>query len=253
MTRRRESEELEQLADHKPGENHRDVRGDQEVEAHARAVVLPVDVEDGDDDQVGEDEADHATEADAAVPQHDRKRDVADGADEAEQRDDRRDDRIPEGAQPRLTGQEQSLPEAVRNPCGQRAGDEKPEKQILPQAVDIPIEVMADGGEGAWGKQAAEEWAVGDGHVHLSMTFHPASEALFGLLPGERHHARAKGVFEYDRQNPDHQQPAGEFGGNELPAEQDDQDDAQLEDEVGAGKLEENGVGQARATAEQSA
>ena len=70
-----------------------EVEGAQHEQHHARPVVLPVDGQDGQDDQVGEDERHHAAEADAAVPQHRRQRDVADGAHEAEQAHDRADQR----------------------------------------------------------------------------------------------------------------------------------------------------------------
>ncbi len=84
---------------------------------HRGAVVLPVDDQDRDDDQVGEDERDDAAEADPAVPQHRRQRRVADRADEAEQGDDRADDWPPQLGRQRVAGQEQLLPEAAGDPA----------------------------------------------------------------------------------------------------------------------------------------
>jgi len=52
------------------GGGHRRVEGHEQECGHAPAVVLAVDVEDREDDQVGEDEREHAAEADPAVPQH---------------------------------------------------------------------------------------------------------------------------------------------------------------------------------------
>ena len=57
------------------------------------AVVLPVDEHQRERDEVGEDEADHAAEADAAVPERGRHRHVADRAHEADERDERTDER----------------------------------------------------------------------------------------------------------------------------------------------------------------
>jgi ABC-2 type transport system ATP-binding protein len=52
-------------------------------------------------DQVGEDKGDRASEADPAVPEHGRERDVADRADEGTNGDERTDDRAPEGGDAR--------------------------------------------------------------------------------------------------------------------------------------------------------
>ena len=56
---------------------------------------------------------------------------------------------------------------------------------------------------------------------------------------------------EQDGQNHDHQRPADEFCGGELPAHQQSQDDAQLHDEVGGTDLEGHGGGEVGAFAEQ--
>src|SRR4029077_2749333 len=130
---------------------------------------------------------------------------------------------------------------------------EEAEQQVLPQAVDVPVEVVAHRGERASGEQPAEGRAAADGHVHLSVSLHAASEPFVGLTAGFVHHPRAQGVLEDHRQDPDHQQPARELRGHELPAQQDEQNDAELEDEVRAGELEEDCVGEGRAPAEQSA
>src|SRR5713226_2304286 len=64
---------------------------------------------------------------------------------------------------------------------------------------------------------------------------------------------RAQGVLEDDREDRDHQQPARKLSRNELPAEQDQQHDAELEDEVGAGELEQDGVDEGRSPAKEPA
>ena len=78
------------------------------------AVVLAVDRDDRQHDQVGEEERQHAGEADPARPQHRRERHVADRADEAEHGDERPDDHVLERAE-RAAGvlEEQAVEEAV--------------------------------------------------------------------------------------------------------------------------------------------
>src|SRR2546423_14133834 len=55
-------------------------------------------------------------------------------------------------------------------------------------------------------------------------------------------------------QNPEqhrHQKAARELGGDELPAEQDQEDEAELEDEVGGRELEDDRVGETRSSAKE--
>ena len=82
--------------DNKRRDCHRNVKGSEQEARHLQPVILAVNVQDRDDDQIGEDEGDHPAEADAAVPQHRRERNVADGTDERDDRDQRADDRSPQ-------------------------------------------------------------------------------------------------------------------------------------------------------------
>ena len=84
----------EHAVDDQRGDRHRHEHHRDEQRREPAAVVLPVGVDDRDDDQVGEDERDHAGERDAAAPEHGRERDVPDRADERERRDERADDHV---------------------------------------------------------------------------------------------------------------------------------------------------------------
>ena len=74
---------------------HSDVKGGEEEAGHLQTVILAIDVQDREDDQVGEDKGDYAAEADPAVPQHRRQWNVTDRADEGDHRDQRADDWSP--------------------------------------------------------------------------------------------------------------------------------------------------------------
>src|SRR5207302_5114644 len=89
-------------------------------------------------------EADPAAEADPAVPEHRGQRHVADRANEAEHRDDRSDQRAPELVEGRMVREEESLPEAVWHPGGERAGDQEPQAEVDVEAVDVHEEVVRD-------------------------------------------------------------------------------------------------------------
>src|SRR5690348_8443254 len=142
--RRDEPEAAEQELDDVSGYDHGGVEDPEYGQHHPGAVVLPVDDQDRNDDQVGEDERDHAAEADPAVPQHGSQRHVADRADEAEQRDDRADDRPPELGGQRVPGQEQVLPEAVRHPGGDGPGDQQAQDDVADHRRPFHDEDVAD-------------------------------------------------------------------------------------------------------------
>src|SRR5260370_18050110 len=63
-----EAEGAEHDLDDVAGGGHGGVEGGGDEQHHAGAVVLAIDGQDGQDDEVGEDEARHATEADPPVP-----------------------------------------------------------------------------------------------------------------------------------------------------------------------------------------
>ena len=70
------------------------------------------------------------------------------------------------------------------------------------------------------------------------MTFHPAAQPPLGLAARRLDQLRTQGPAKEQRQDDDHQNAAREFGTQERPAQQDQQDEAQLEDQVRRGKLE---------------
>lgn len=80
--RRNESERLEEELDDECRSGHGGIERCQQKYRYPPAVVLSMDVEHRQHDQVGINEGDRSTEADAAIPQHRRERNVADRADE---------------------------------------------------------------------------------------------------------------------------------------------------------------------------
>src|ERR1043166_7872772 len=99
---RNESEPLKPELDDERRGCHRQVERSENEPHHSRAVVLSVNVENRQHDEIGEDERDYAAEADSAVPEHRRTRNVADRADKRENRDDRSNDRSPEECPERM-------------------------------------------------------------------------------------------------------------------------------------------------------
>src|SRR5712664_2759590 len=110
---RDEAGSLEDELDDQARDRHRGVEGCEQEPHHLPAVVAPVDVEDRQDDQVGEDERKYAAEGDAAVPKDSSERDVADRADEAEDGDERPDHWSPELGEGRVSMEEERLPPRV--------------------------------------------------------------------------------------------------------------------------------------------
>ena len=84
----------EQTLDQQSSRGHYHPEPCQEPERQAAAVVLPIDQQQRQGDEVSEEKADHAPEADAALPQRRRHRHVADRADKAHDRDERSDDHV---------------------------------------------------------------------------------------------------------------------------------------------------------------
>ena len=77
-----------------------------------------------------------------------------------------------------------------------------------------------------------------------------AEHSALRLAPRRIDHALAQRHLEQDPEDHRHQQAARELGSDELPAEEDEQDQAQLEDQVGRGELEDDRVDKARSPAE---
>jgi hypothetical protein len=66
---RDETESTETHLDDQRRYRHGSVECDEQETGHLQPVVLPMDVQDWDNDQIGEDERDDPAEADAAIPQ----------------------------------------------------------------------------------------------------------------------------------------------------------------------------------------
>jgi hypothetical protein len=103
------AKDAKQSFDNKGSARHRDIECDEQERGHPQPVILAVDVQNRQDEQVGQDECKHAAEADAAVPQHGSEGNVSDRADKGNDSDERPDDRSPQSSQDRTIGQEESI------------------------------------------------------------------------------------------------------------------------------------------------
>jgi hypothetical protein len=65
------------------------------------------------------------------------------------------------------------------------------------------------------------------------VALHLAEQTAIGLLAGLLHDAAAERESKDHGEDHDHHEAAGELGGEELPAEEDEEDQAELEDQVG--------------------
>ena len=73
---------LEEKFNHQSRRRHRNVERAKYESGHLPPVILTIDIENGNYDQVGIDESNHATKANATVPQDRRQWDIPDGTDE---------------------------------------------------------------------------------------------------------------------------------------------------------------------------
>ena len=91
-----------------------------------------------------------------------------------------------------------------------------------------------------------------DAHVHGGVALHGAGHVPCRPGPGPPRGSRARRKTpEPQRQEDDHHRSADELGQRELPSEEQGEDDAELDDEIGGGDLEHHGGGEARTLAEQ--
>src|SRR5579875_1903029 len=104
---------------------HGDVKREQDVAHNLPAVVFAIDVENGQDNQVGEDKADHTAKADAAAPEHSRQWHVANRADKADNGDQRTYQRPLYARSRGIAAQEKGAPEGIRHPRRQRTSNEQ--------------------------------------------------------------------------------------------------------------------------------
>src|SRR5262249_35819544 len=68
--RRDQPQKIEKELDHQRGNAHGDIKNDEDKAGDLPAVILPIDVDDGQNNQVSINECDNAAEADAAIPQY---------------------------------------------------------------------------------------------------------------------------------------------------------------------------------------
>ncbi len=157
------------------------------------------------------------------------------------------------GGQGRVRGEEKALPEALGDPGGEGASDEEAAGDVLPDGGPVHDEEVADGGEAPGGGELLEQGAFVERHVHLGVALHGANEALLGLLTGLLDHVGLEEAPEEEGEEDDHQGSADELGRSELPADEDGEEDAELDDEVGGGELEGHCGGEVGALAEEGA
>src|SRR5439155_3437730 len=219
--RRHQAKHAEDNLDQVAGDDARGVEGDGQEQRHAPAVVLPVDHEYRDDQQVGEDEADDAAEADPTVPQHGGERDVADGADEAQHGDDRADQRPPDLRQQRVVDQEERLPEAVRYPGTDGTGEQQADHDVAQDRSPLHDEDVADRGEPRRrGQPPPQRALLAHAHVHGRVPFHGPGNAPLGLPAGGVEQSGAQEKPEQQGQYDDHDGAADELRRGELPPDQ---------------------------------
>src|SRR5258708_6135074 len=131
--------------------SHRRVEGDKQEAGHPPSVVFAIDVQDRENDQIGEDERDYTTETDAAVPKDSSQRNISNRANERNDRYQRADDGPPQGCKKWMVNNEERPPEIIGHPGGERTGDEETANDIEPDRSPIHHEIMADRGKAAIG------------------------------------------------------------------------------------------------------
>src|SRR5882724_2204978 len=162
--------------------SHRRVEGNKQKAGHPPSVVFTIDVQDRKNDQIGEDEGDHATEADAAIPQYGSQRNIPDRANEGNDGYQRADDGPPQGCEKWMINNEERPPEFIGHPGGERTGDQETANDVEPDRGPIHHEIVADRGKAAFGGQSLpKRAALRNGHIHLRVTFHSTFDASVGL------------------------------------------------------------------------
>ncbi len=235
------------------GTRHRAIESSKQEAGHLQSVVLAINVQDRKNDQIGKDERDHATETDAAIPEHRGQRNIADRAYERDYRHQRPNDRAPQGREQRTFHDEERSPELGRDPGGKRTGDEQAAGDVKPDRNPVHHEIMADRGEAAFGGQSLPQCAFTHGHIHFGMAFHPAGDASIGLCLGLFQELSIEKPAEEQNQQSDHNWRADKLGQRELPAQKHQHDSAEFDDEIGGGHFKGHGGGEIGALAEQRA
>src|SRR5579884_1850138 len=141
------AQRLEEDFDDIARQYHRDVECHQNVAHNLPAIVFAVDVEDGQDNQIGKDEADNASETDAAAPENRRQRHIADRADKADDGYQWANQRPLDAGGHRVAAQEKGAPERFRHPGCQRTGDQQAQHDVQPDGSPVHHKKVADSGK----------------------------------------------------------------------------------------------------------
>ena len=108
---------------------------------------------------------------------------------------------------------------------------------------------MTDRGAAIGGKDSLAERPFRHGHVHFGMAFHDSFDAFLSLPSGGFDQTRRQENFKKHCHDHDHQVPADEFCRRELPAHQNDHDDAEFDYQVRRSELESHRCRKVRALA----
>jgi len=217
----------EEAPEEERGRDHADVHDRGDVERHPPAVVLGVHGDQRRDDEVGVDEAHDPGEEDAVRVQDRGEGDVAHAPDEGGRRDEGRDQRVLDDDQP-LRELALHLQEEDRSPP--RRGDQhrdearhgEADQDLLPHHLPLGDEVVAD---------PPPPLRAPDARL-------PVEVVLLGwggfldAFPGRLQPGLRVGQADERGADDDHHDPAHDLGRDELPSEEDEDQDAQLDDEV---------------------
>ena len=152
-----------------------------------------------------------------------------------------------------MVNEEERLPKRVRHPRCKRARDQQPDRDVPVDRRPVHHEVMADRDPAFTRAHALQERAFGDRHVHARVPFHHAEQPSLGLRARRLDHPRPKEHTEQDGEDHDHDHAADELGERELPSDENDEKDAELDHEVRRREFERHRRGEVGAFAEQRA
>jgi len=125
-----------------------------------------------------------------------------------------------------VVGQEEALPEGVRDPGADRPGDEQATDDVTQHRCPFHDEDVADRGEPARrGQPPPQRALLGHAHVHGGVALHRPGHATVGLPTGLLHLPGTQEPTEQHRENHDHDRAADELAQSELPADQQGEDE----------------------------
>jgi hypothetical protein len=137
-----------------------------------------------------------------------------------------------------MVHEEERLPERLRHPGRERAGDQEPDRDVDPDRRPVHHEEVARRGEAPIGEHPRRDRAFRQAHVHPGVPLHPPRDPAVRVDPGLLHERGRERAPEDEREDRHHEEAAGELGGRELPPDQDGEQDPELDDEVRRGELE---------------